>query len=192
MKNEDYRPKNITFDVAMDETVMPEALGEFKKHEDVLKFLGNAKLTTINQAMTASRHMDATEKKEIRENYIDVLENVLPRLEKDHSVKTQAFNEAKKAEKDAHEMVNASISEAKILARDAKRGLKPITLDDVYTFRLPYKGRYYFYTWIDGVLKLCKISDIPEHEKTEIWNAMAANEEFIEKTFPDENGEVKT
>lgn len=191
MKNEDYRPKSITFDVATDETVMPEFLGEFKKYEDATKFLTDAKLTTINQSITVSRHMDASEKKEIRETYIDVLENVLPRLEKDHSVKTQALNEAKKSEKDAHGMVNASISEAKILARDAKRGLKSINLEDIHTFRLPYKGRYYFYTWIDGVLKLCKISDIPEHEKTEIWNAQAANEEFIEKTFPDENGEVK-
>lgn len=191
MENEDYRPKTIVFDVAQDETVMPETLGEFKKHEDAVKFLADAKLTTINQSLTVSRHMDAVEKKEIREQYMDVLENVLPRLEKDHSIKTQALNEAKRAEKDANEMVNASISETKILAKDVKRGLKSINLDDVYTFRIPYKSRYYFYTWIDGELKLVKISDIPEHEKTEIWNAMAANEEFIEKTFPDEDGAVK-
>ena len=190
MKDENYRPKNITFDVAGDETPMPETFGDYKKHEDVLKFLGDSNMTTINQALTVSRHMDASEKKDIREQYIDVLENVLPRQEKDHSVKVQTFNEAKRAEKDANEMVNASISEAKILAKDAKRGLKEIKLDDVYTFRIPYKSRYYFYTWIDQELKLCRISEIPEHEKSEIWNAMAANEEFIDSHFGDGEAEA--
>jgi len=41
-------------------------------------------------------------------------------------------------------------------------------------------------------LKLCKISDIPEHEKTNLWNAMAENEKFFkpeitEVDFGEEN-----
>lgn len=80
-------------------------------------------------------------------------------------------------------MVNSTITEARALAKEAKRGLVDMKLDDMFTTRIPYRGRYYFFTWIDKQLKLCSIRDIPEHEKTEIWNVMAANEEFIDSNF---------
>lgn len=191
MKNEDYRPADICFDVASDGSPMPERFGDFEKHEDVLKFLGDAKLTTINQAITASRHMDFVEKRDLREQYNDILENTLPRLEKEYTVRLSEFNEAKRKLSDANEMVSATITEVKILSMEVKRGVKDIRLDDLYTFRMPYKGRYYFYTWIDKQLKLCKITDIPEHEKTEIWNAMAYNDEFIDNHFAQEKEGVQ-
>jgi hypothetical protein len=191
LKNEDYRPADISFDVATDGSPMPERMGGgFEKHEDVLKFLSDSKLTTINQAITASRHMDFIEKKELREQYNDILENILPRYEKEYTVCLSELNEAKRKEKDASEMVSATISEVKILSKEVKRGVKDIRLDDLYTFRIPYKGRYYFYTWIDKQLKLCRITDIPEHEKTEIWNAMAYNEEFIDNHFSEASVET--
>ena len=192
MRNEDYRPKDIIFDVTADGSLMPEKLGDFEKHEDVLKFLNESRLTTINQALTVSRHMDAFEKKDLREQYIDILENVLPRLEKEYTILLSELNEAKRREKDSAEMVSAAISEVKILSKEVKRGLKDIRLDDMFTFRLPYKDRYYFYTWINKELKLCKITDIPEHEKTEIWNAMATNEDFIDKKLAGESVQAET
>jgi hypothetical protein len=99
------------------------------------------------------------------------------------SVATQAFNEAKLKRDDAAEMVSATISEAKSLAKEVKRGLVDMKLDDLFTSRVPYRGRYYYFTYMDKQLKLCAIKDIPEHEKTEIWNVMAANEEFIDNNF---------
>lgn len=180
---ETYRPTIIVFDIAEDGSEMPENFGSFSDFDQVKKFITDSKLTAINQALTVSRYMDAKEKRDIRVQYNDILENVLPRLEKDHSQKSLQLSEAKSAEKDASEMVSAAISETRILAKEVKRGLVSINLDDLYTFRIPYKGRYYFYTWIDGELKLCKISDIPENEKSEIWNSMAVNEEFIENQY---------
>jgi hypothetical protein len=190
MKNEDYRPATITFDVSTDGTPMPEILGNFPNHQDLLEFLSNYKITAINQALTVSRHMDYKEKVDIRKEYTDILENVLPRIEKEYSIILMELNELKRKEKEAAERVNATITEIKLLSKEVKRGLIDMRLDDIYTFRIPYKGRYYFYTWIYQVAKLCKISDIPEHEKGDLWNAMATNEYYFDK--PVGIGELKS
>jgi hypothetical protein len=182
MKDENYRPANIDFDVAHDGTNIPESFGEFETAEDAAKFLGQ-NYTTINQALTVARHMDLKEKTDLRREYNDLLENILPGREKDYSAALSAYNQAKTVMEASKEMVNATITEVKGLSKEVKRGLVDMRLDDLYTCRLPYRGRYYFYTYIDKQLKLCAIRDIPEHEKTELWNKMAANEERIDKEF---------
>jgi hypothetical protein len=163
--DQEYRPKVIEFVVEEDSTNMPESFGEFETADEAGKFIqGN--LTAINHGLTVNRHMDAFEKKEIRKEYNDILENRLPVLERDHSLATSELNDAKKKEKNAAEMVRASENEAKILAREVKAGVKGINLDELFTFKIPYRGKHYFYTYMDGELKLCKIRDIPESERT--------------------------
>jgi hypothetical protein len=185
---EDYRPKVIEFDVSEDTTCMPATLGEYESAEEAIKFI-SSNLITVNQGITVNRHMDSFEKKEIRQEYNDILENRLPILEKEHSVATSQLNDAKKKEKDAAEMVRASENEAKILAREVKAGIKEINLDELFTFKVPYQCKHYYYTFIDKELKLCRIREIPEHEKSEIWNAMAGNETFIDDHFGDGKAE---
>ncbi len=187
-QKESYRPANIEFNVAHDGTMMPETFGEFESAELCAKFVGS-NLISINQGITVSRHMDAREKRELRECYNDVLENELPRLEKELSVAASELNDAKRKNSDAQSMVDAAIVETKALAQEVKRGLKPMNLDENYTHRVSYKGRYYFYTYMDKQLKLCKISDVPESEKGEIFSQMAENERFIEEKFGN-NGEA--
>ena len=183
MEKTDYRPKEITFEVTPDESIMPESFGSFVEHKDVLSFIAKTKMTTVNQSLTVNRHMDQVEKKEIREEYQELLESELPKLEKKLYQVAAEAKEAKEREKDATEMVNAAISKVKILSKEVRAGLKAINLDDLYTFRIPYRNKYYYYTWINQELKICKICDIPEHEKTQIWNAMASNEEYIESKY---------
>jgi hypothetical protein len=182
MRDENYRPAVIEFDVAHDGSNVPETLGEFETAEEAAKFLGK-NFTSINQALTVSRHMDQREKIDIRKEYNELLENKLPIYEKELSQVTQEFNEAKKKVTNSTEMVNATITEARSLAGEVKRGLVEMRLDDLFTSRLPYHGRYYYFTYMDKQLKLCAIKDIPEHEKGEIWNAMAQNEEMIDTNF---------
>jgi len=184
MRDENYRPANIEFDVAHDGTNIPESFGEFETAEEAAKFLGK-NFTSINQALTVARHMDQREKQDIRKEYTEILENKLPVYEREMSIAAAEFSDAKKKLSDATEMVSATISEAKSLAKEVKRGLVDIRLDDLFTSRIPYKGRYYFFTYIDKQLELCAIRDIPEHEKGEIWNSMAKNDEFIDNNFAD-------
>lgn len=182
MKNEKYRPVHIEFEVAHDGSNMPESFGEFDTPEDVTKFL-SASFIAINHGITVSRHMDAKEKSVLRNEITDLLENNLPIYERNLVLATNELNEAKKKQANCQEMVNATITEAKTLAYEVKRGLQDMNLDELFTYRIPYKGRYYFYTYIDGSFRLCSIRDIPEHEKTNIWNAMGKNEEYIDGTF---------
>jgi hypothetical protein len=177
---ENYRPKVIEFNVAEDDSLMPGTFGEFETAEEANKFIGGNFVST-SQSMTVARHMDNVEKKLLREKYENVLENVLPINESKHTDLANELSELKRKEKDAAELVSATMTEVKGLSQEVKRGLREMNLDENYTSRIAYKNRFYFYTYIDKALTLCKIKDIPEHEKSEIFNDSAANEEFIEK-----------
>lgn len=182
MRDLNYRPANIEFDVAHDGSNIPETFGEFASAEEAIKFMGGT-FIAINHALTAARHMDIKEKTEIRRDYNDILENELPSKERELIAATQEYSSAKKKKEDCQELVNAALYEAKSLAYEVKRGLIDMQLDDIYTWRLPYKGRYYFFTYMDKQIKLCAIRDIPEYEKGDLWNAMADNEKVIEENF---------
>jgi hypothetical protein len=129
------------------------------------------------------RHMDAFEKKTCREDYQDVMENLVPVYEKELSAAENALANAKASLKAAEEAYNFTIGRAKNLAAEAKRGLKDMILDEKDTYRIPYKGRFYFFTYVDEQLKLALIREIAESEKSEIWSQMATNEEFIDKNY---------
>lgn len=187
MKDEFYRPAVIEFNVAHDGSNVPETFGEFKTAEDAMTFLGS-NMISINSGITVARHMDTHEKIELRQECADIMENLVPVYESELSEAENNLNDAKKKLKTAEEAYDFTISRAKSFANEVKRGLKDMTLDELYTSRIAYKGRYYFFTYIDKQLKLCFIRDIPEQEKAEIWNQMAGNEAFIDTTF----GEKKT
>lgn len=180
MKDENYRPAVIEFDVAHDGSLAPETLGTFPTAEEAAKYIGK-NLVVVNQALTVSRHMDNKEKNDLRREYSDILENILPVHAKDLSRAENQLAEAKKMQKAAEELYNGTVTSAKQLAAEVKRGLVDIRLDELFTYRVTYKGRYYYYTYMDKQLKLCAIRDIPEFEKSELWNSMAQNEEFIDR-----------
>jgi len=182
MKDENYRPTMIEFNVSKDGTNIPESLGEFITSEEAGKFIGS-NLTALNRGVTVSRHMDAFEKKSCREDYQDVMENLVPVYERELSAAELALANAKSSLKNSQEAYDFTINRAKNLAAEAKRGLKDYICDEKYTYRIPYQGRFYFYTYIDESLRLCLIREIAESEKTEIWSQMAGNEEYIDKNF---------
>lgn len=190
---ENYRPKYIEFSVAHDGTLMPENFGEFQNHEEAMKFLGGNFVCT-NQQIVVNRIMDHVEKKLLREQYEHTLENILPANEQKLSDAQTAFTEAKRKLQEAQEVVNATMTEVRLLAKEVKRGLVDMQLDDMFTVKIPYRGRFYWYTYIDKEIRLVKITEIPGHEKTEIFAASASNEDFIDNHFFTkirENGETE-
>lgn len=180
--NEFYRPAVIEFQVAHGGSCMPESLGTFETPEEMSKFVGG-NLTVVNTALTVMRHMDAKEKKDLQERYSDILENLVPVYSTKLYEAEIGLANAKKALKEAEERYSAEVANVRELAAEKKRGLRDMNLDEKYTFRIPYLGRYYFYTWIDKSLKLCLIRPIPESEKQDLYNAMADNEQWIEENF---------
>jgi hypothetical protein len=179
MKDEFYRPAHIEFQVAHDGSNMPESFGGFETPEEMAKSIGS-NLVAVNVALTCNRHLDQKEKLEMREEYQKLLEDIVPVYEKKWSEAEIAFNSAKKALKEAEENYSAEIAKTKELAKQVKRGLTEMDLDEKYTFRIAYNSNYYFYTWIDKQLRLCLIRPIPETEKQDLFNAMASNEHYID------------
>ncbi len=182
MRDTNYRPQVIEFDFAHDNSIVPGNLGTFENAEDAAKYLSGS-FVVFNQPITVNRVMDFVEKSEIRKEYNELLENKLPIYERDLSTATSEYNDAKKKKDNCTELVNFTITEARSLATEVKRGVVEVHLDELFTYRMPYRGRYYYYTYIDKSLKLCAIKDIPEQEKNDIWNAMASNDRFIDENF---------
>jgi hypothetical protein len=185
MLKTEYRPAVIEFEVA-NNGLVPDFLGQFENAQIASDFIGRW-LTGINQKVTVFRFMDNFEKSETRKEYNDLLENKIPILEKELMKATSLFAEAKKNLDEAKESVSATINKAKALALDVKRGVRDITLDDLTTWKVPYNGQYYFYTFMDGTIKLAKVSDIPESEKQELFNAMNKNNEYFEKLIAEKS-----
>jgi hypothetical protein len=190
-REEFYRPAHIEFQVAHDGSNMPESFGEFETPEEMAKFIGGH-LTAVNQALTCNRHMDQKEKKDMRENYSDLLENIIPVYKKRFIEAELALADAKKALKDAEERYHAEIAKMEDLAQEVKRGLTDMNLDEKYTFKIAYNERHYFYTWIDKSLRLCLIRLIPESEKQDLFNAMAENENYIDLNYGPKEEVVET
>ena len=114
-KEKDYRPAHLEFDVATDGSLMPQTFGEFENAEEASKFMGG-NMVIINHAKTVSRHMDYVEKKLLREQYEDVLENILPVVEKKAVIARNELADAKENDKRAGETVSATLTEIKGLA----------------------------------------------------------------------------
>lgn len=193
MENEFYRPVNIDFKVTPDESQVPKTLGNFRNAEEAHKFMTDS-LTFMNRQITAIRYMDANEKEMKRTEYRNTLEDILPVFEKDLIQAENNLSEAKKKQKEAMDAYNVTMNHAKELAYEVKKGVREMDLDEKYTYRVASQGKYYYFTYIDQQMKLCRIETIPEYEKTELWNQMASNEKFFEKLAmgpaAEETGEV--
>lgn len=185
MNTQDYLPENVAFAIK-EQDVMPLTLGEFESIEDVNSFIREQKIVVVNQSLKIDRLMDDFEKNEIRAQYINILEDVIPACKQTLYEKKSDLDHAKEEFKNAQETFSAYENQAYTLAKEVKRGLVEMKLTDVNTFRIPLKGKYYYYTHINKELKLCAIKDIPEHEQKDIFNSTNVNEQiFID-------GEIET
>lgn len=153
MKDEFYRPVNIEFNVTHDGSNMPVTLGDFKTAEDASKFIGG-NLTAINRQLTAARYMDTVEKVNLRKKYSDLLEDILPAFATALSAAEMELTAAKKKQKEAEEAYNVTVTNAKNMAAEVKRGLKDMELDEKYTYRVPYKAGITFLLTLISSLSL--------------------------------------
>ena len=184
-KAQGYRPAIIEFDVAPDGTTVPEKIGTFESADDAVLFM-QKNFFAFNQAVTVNRHMDNFEKSELRKKVTDILENIMPVQDQRLGDAVDEFNTAKSKKEDAIEAVNTYTNEAKAISVEVKRGLKEMKLDELFTWKVPYKGRYYYFTYIDKEVRLVKISDMTETEKTELFSQGKINEEVFD------DGKVKS
>ncbi len=184
IEKSDYRPAHIEFDVATDGSPVPESLGQFETADEVVLHMQKTYFST-NQGITVNRFMDNFEKSELRKHYNDILENMLPKFEQEMRNAIDAFNHAKTEKENAIGMVESYVNEAKATAVEVKRGLVDMQLDELFTWKLPYKGRFYFFTYIDKVVRLVRIKDMLESEKEELFSQGKINEDVFD------NGQIE-
>lgn len=181
----DYTPDYIDFGVETNE--VPTILGEFETPEQAKQFIVE-NFIAMNQKLETTRLMDDYEKEAIRNEYERELEENIPIYEKELLLKSMELEKAKDEEKQAKEVVSACMHKIKTLSAEVKKGITEINLDASVTYEIPFNGNYYYYTLINGELKLAKIKEIPEFQKGEIFNSSERNKEFFEKLTKASNG----
>lgn len=174
----DYLPAVIEFTAKT--TEVPEVLGKFETPEDVQKFMSE-NFVAMPKQIDTNRLLDDYEKEHIRNEYITELEENYPLYQNqllEHAAETER---AKEAEKRAKETVSASFNKIEALSKEVKKGVAEINLDPATTYELAYNGNYFYYTWINGELKLAKVKKIPDHEVSDLFNSSERNKAFFEQ-----------
>lgn len=177
---QEYRPAVIEFEVVGNLNEIPHDLGSFQTADDAKDFM-HQNFTYLTSNLTAVRYMDNTEKHRIRQSVCELNEDELPRLQKALDEAEYDLKKAKDAVKAAQEAVNSTINTLRSYGVDIKRGTRPIELDEEFTFKVSYGGKFLYYTFIDNRIKLASISDILEHEKGELYSSSEKNDEFVQR-----------
>ena len=144
----------------------------------------------------AIRKLDDFEKQNIREEYCQLEENVVPeRLEN----LQQTLEKIKIMKKQAEDMYQSALMEIAKYAAEVKRGKREMRLKSTETFVIALGGYYLVYTWNENTKKmvLAKGYEIPD--RGEIWASEERNRaamlelfglEFPEVEKPEEDDDI--
>lgn len=175
---DDYRPDVIQF--TEESKKVPQSLGQFESDEDARVFMSQ-NLLAVNTKLTAQRFMDNFEIESIRTQYSEQLEDTLPQLKEAHMKRLEELERAKNLEKEAKEMVNASLNQIQGLAAEVNERITEIELDPSNTWEVIFDGKRYYYTFIDGEIQLAKIRDIAQYELDDLISTSEKNARYFEK-----------
>lgn len=168
------------FSVTGNDDNLPLNLGEFKTIDDFQQYFA---LNTVSEhsKVSATRFYTDEEIHNFRGIILGVVEEELPEARQNLLEKEANLSIAKKEKEIAVETVGALQTKISDLASEIKVGKTTIDVASNRCYRVPYKGKYYFYAWQDnGDCVLVKVQEIPEHEKAEIFSSTTKNEEFFE------------
>tara|TARA_R110002167_G_scaffold81296_6_gene222721 strand:+ start:7919 stop:8488 length:570 start_codon:yes stop_codon:yes gene_type:complete len=174
----DYRPPIIEF--TAESKQVPNSLGEFKTDDEARLFMAQ-NLLAIQTKLTATRKIDAIEKQLLREQYVNELEDELPMYRIAHYDSVMRLEDAKKAEKDSKEMVNASLNKIQQLADEVNDGRTEIELDSAHTWEVVFMGKKFYYTYMDGEIKLARVIDVPSYEADDLISSSEKNGKYFAK-----------
>lgn len=175
-----YVPEEINFVLSQDPGSFPETIGQIDSIEDCQELISKTFVAT-SIAYTATRYMDVYEKTLVREQYQQELEVNQPELDKRLSEARERMEEAKREFKAIEEQCSASETKVKDMAKQVRIGTTNINLDQSATWQVAVEGKYYYLTYMRGLLQVADVVSIPEHEKSQIFNSQARNEEAVSR-----------
>lgn len=172
---ENYTPKNPQY--VLDDNVREEFpleldfIGAVKSEKletkrDVMKFIGRTFTATFPETEYVTRVMDDFEKRAIREEYCQLVENQLPERKRQLE---EALEEAKRMKKEAEERYASALQEVATMAAEVKLGTVEQRLKGTETFTMALAGYYLTYTWSESrkAFVLAKGYEIPD--TSDMW-----------------------
>jgi len=137
---------------------------------DVLRFVSKHFTSTFPENELVERKLDDFEKSNIREEYCELQENVVPERKR---LLEEALEESKRIKKEAEEAYASVLMEVAKYAAEVKHGIRLSHLKAGEPFCIALAGYYLVYAWNEKKNKmvLAKAYEIPD--RSEIW----ANEE---------------
>lgn len=130
------------FPTELDFKAIPDKGLETKK--DIMRFVGSKFTAVFPENDYVTREMDDFEKRSIREEYCQLVENILPQRKRDLE---QALEEAKRMKKEAEELYASTLQEINAYAAEVKLGTTETKLKSSDTFCIALAGYYLTYTW---------------------------------------------
>jgi hypothetical protein len=181
-KVNEYLPSIVEFvlDQGLSESI-PGTLGDFKTIKEAQQFFNENHFIVMNPLIEVTRLMDAVEINDLRSEYISELEDSLPELKRNASKAAQELEAAKRVFKEQNERVSAAETKVQMLIDEINAGTKEMSPEQSKTFEIAHKNTYLYYTLVNGQLQLCKVKDIPELERSEIFNSTEANFDALKK-----------
>ncbi|EKT3963857.1 hypothetical protein JE952_002021 [Flavobacterium psychrophilum] len=174
---QNYQPEVIEFTTQTNE--VPTSLGIFETQEEAQLFISE-NFISMHEQVETNRLLDDYEKNHIRNDYMVELEEVLPVYQNQLAERVAETEIAKEAEKRAKETVNACFHKIEVLSKEVKKGVIEINLDPAVTYQIAMKGHYYYYTYVNMELKLAKITAIPDHQVSDLFNSSEKNKVYFE------------
>lgn len=187
-KVENYRPAFIEFTAESQD--VPKYLNEGKPFEDsdaAHKYM-NEHFVASSTKFTAKREMDQYEIDQLRHEYQEELEEVIPKLEAEEETARIAYENAKERHKRAKEQVSASFQKVKALSDEVREGTTDMNLDQAFTYEVVYSGRRFYYTIIDKKIQLCGIREISTFEQDDLISSSNRNAQAFEEMQEVVNG----
>lgn len=185
---ENFRPKNPEyvlddnvreeFPLELDFKSIPGEQLETKR--DAMKFIGRTFTAVFPETEYVTRRMDAFEKQAIREEYCQLVENLLPERKRQLE---EALEEAKRMKKEAEERYASALQEVATMAAEVKMGTVEEKLKGSDTFTMALSGYYLTYTWNEErqVFVLAKGYEI--EDTTDVWSSDENNRQQMSELF---------
>lgn len=184
----DYLPSDVKFDI-------PEQLGfptvifeDLSDIEDVRQAVATKLIAIQEKDTVATRFLDEYEKEMIRDEYQILLESKKPRLAAElDAIIAEAKTKIKEA-KAKYQAVNTEIDD---LVSQVRIGTAKMNLKFGETFRIPVGENYLYYSWINEKFKLCHVRQIPQWERSDVFNSSTKNSDVFKELYGVEIKEIK-
>lgn len=140
----------------------------FETKRDIMRFIGRVLTATFPETEYVTRIMDDYEKHAIREEYCQLVENLLPERKRQLE---EALEEAKRMKKEAEERYASALQEVATMAAEVKLGTVEQKLKGSDTFTIALAGYYLTYTWNEAKQTFVLAKGYEIDDTSDVWSS---------------------